>query len=142
MKSILFLCTGNSCRSQMAHGLANEIFGDKIKSYSAGIESHGLNPAAVKVMSEIGIDISHHQSQTLDEFDSKTFDYVVAVCEHAASNCPTFPNQTNVIIKQFDDPPKLAKLAKSDEEALRHYRIVRNQIRNWITTLPEQLSAS
>jgi len=142
MKSILFLCTGNSCRSQMAHGLANSLLGNEFKSYSAGIESHGLNPSAVKVMGEIGIDISNHQSQTLDEFESQEFDYVVAVCEHAASNCPTFPNQTNVIVHQFDDPPKLALNAKSDDEALSHYRNVRDQIKSWITTLPEQISVN
>lgn len=141
MKSILFLCTGNSCRSQMAHGLANSLLGDQFESYSAGIESHGLNPSAVQVMSEIGIDISQHQSQTLDEFDTKQFDYVVAVCEHAASNCPVFPDQTNVIVHQFDDPPKLAKQAKSSEEALSYYRTVRDEIKTWITTLPAQVSA-
>ena len=91
MKSILFLCTGNSCRSQMAHGFANSLLSDQFISYSAGIESHDLNQSAVKVMNEIGIDISQHHSQTLDEFDAEQFDYVVAVCEHAASNCPTFP---------------------------------------------------
>ncbi|MCL1077744.1 arsenate reductase ArsC [Parashewanella spongiae] len=140
MKSILFLCTGNSCRSQMAHGLANSLLSDKFVSYSAGIESHGLNPSAVKVMDEIGIDISHHQSNTLSEFNDEKFDYVVAVCEHAASNCPTFPDQTNVITRQFDDPPKLAQLAKSQEEALSHYRRVRDEIKDWITKLPAQVS--
>lgn len=142
MKSILFLCTGNSCRSQMAHGLANSLLGDTFTSYSAGIESHGLNPSAVKVMNEIGIDISDHQSQTLDQLNTKKFDYVIAVCEHAASNCPTFPAHTNVIVHQFDDPPKLAKHANSDDEALPHYRNVREQIKSWITTLPKQLSTN
>lgn len=142
MKSILFLCTGNSCRSQMAHGLANSLLSDQFKSFSAGIESHGLNPSAIKVMQEIGIDISQHQSQTLDEFDTKQFDYVVAVCEHAASNCPVFPEQTNVIVHQFDDPPKLAKQANTPEEALDHYRRVRDQIKSWITTLPEQVNVA
>lgn len=142
MKSILFLCTGNSCRSQMAHGLANSLLGDQFTSYSAGIESHGLNPSAVQVMSEIGIDISEHKSQTLDEFDTAQFDYVVAVCEHAASNCPVFPDQTNVIVHQFDDPPKLAKQAKSNEEALSYYRTVRDEIKTWITTLPAQVNVA
>ena len=141
MKSILFLCTGNSCRSQMAHGLANSLLSDQFISYSAGIESHGLNPSAIKVMNEIGIDISEHKSQTLDEFDTKQFDYVVAVCEHAASNCPVFPDQTNVIVHQFDDPPKLAKQAITADEALSHYRNVRDEIKSWITTLPAQVNA-
>jgi len=140
MKSILFLCTGNSCRSQMAHGFANSILGDEFSSYSAGIESHGLNPSAIKVMSEVGVDISGHQSQTLDEFEENQFDYVLAVCEHAASNCPTFPAKTNVITRQFDDPPKLAKEAKTDEEALSHYRRVRDEIKAWVTSLPVQMS--
>ncbi len=136
MKSILFLCTGNSCRSQMAHGFASSMLAEHFISYSAGIESHGLNPLAVMVMDEIGIDISHHQSQTLIEFDTSQFDYVFAVCEHAANNCPSFSSQTNVITHQFDDPPKLAKQAKSQEEALSYYRHVRDEIRDWITTLP------
>lgn len=139
MKSILFLCTGNSCRSQMAHGFANALLGDEYVSYSAGVESHGLNPSAVKVMQEVGVDISHHQSQTLNEFASHEFDYVVAVCEHAASNCPTFPAKTNVIVHQFDDPPKLAKQAKSSEEAIQAYRKVRDQIKHWVASLPAQM---
>jgi len=140
MKSILFLCTGNSCRSQMAHGFANSLLSDQFTSYSAGIESHGLNPSAVKVMKEVGIDISGHQSQTLSEFDTKAFDYVVAVCEHAASNCPIFPENTNVIIQQFDDPPKLAKQAKTPEEALSYYRKVRDEIKLWVTSLPAHIN--
>ena len=104
-------------------------------SFSAGIEAHGLNPSAVKVMDEVGIDISRHQSNTLNEFENKTFDYVVAVCEHAATNCPTFSQPTQLIKHQFDDPPKLAKNAKSSEEALLHYRRVRDEIKTWIQTL-------
>jgi len=141
MKSILFLCTGNSCRSQMAHGFANSLLNNEFVSYSAGIESHGLNQSAVQVMNEVGIDISHHQSQTLNEFDPTQFDYVVAVCEHAASNCPTFPVQTNVIIHQFDDPPKLANQEKSAEEGLVHYRRVRDEIKAWIIALPDQVNS-
>lgn len=140
MKSILFLCTGNSCRSQMAHGFAESLLSEEFTSYSAGIESHGLNPSAVQVMQEVGVDISNHQSQTLNEFESQEFDYVVAVCEHAASNCPTFPAKTSVIMHQFDDPPKLAKEAKSAEEALGYYRSVRDEIKHWITSLPAQIN--
>jgi len=124
----------------MAHGFANSLLSDEFTSYSAGIESHGLNPSAVKVMGEVGIDISGHQSQTLSEFDTDAFDYVVAVCEHAASNCPTFPAKTNVIVRQFDDPPKLAQQAATPEEALSHYRHVRDEIKHWITSLPTQIN--
>ena len=140
MKSILFLCTGNSCRSQMAHGFANSLLSDEFVSYSAGIESHGLNPSAVKVMDEVVIDISGHQSQTLSELPSKEFDYVVAVCEHAAKNCPTFLGDATVLTHQFDDPPKLALSASTPEEALSHYRSVRDDIKHWIGSLPSQLS--
>lgn len=136
MKSVLFLCTGNSCRSQMAHGFANTLLTDNFVSYSAGIESHGLNPSAVKVMAEAGVDISQYKSQTLDEFDMDQFDYVFAVCDHAATNCPAFSESTNVILNRFDDPPKLAKEAKSEDEALAHYRRVRDEIKAWITSLP------
>lgn len=136
MKSVLFLCTGNSCRSQMAHGFANTLLSNNFVSYSAGIESHGLNPSAVKVMAEAGIDISQYQSQTLDQFDMGQFDYVFAVCDHAATNCPSFSKETNVILNRFDDPPKLAKEAKSEDEALSHYRRVRDEIKAWITSLP------
>ncbi|RYV04065.1 arsenate reductase [Shewanella sp. OPT22] len=135
MKSILFLCTGNSCRSQMAHGFANAMLGEQFESYSAGIESHGLNPSAVQVMQEVGIDISRHQSNTLNEFENKTFDYVVAVCEHAANNCPTFTQTTQLIKRQFDDPPKLARGANTPEEALSHYRRVRDEIKDWVSDL-------
>lgn len=140
MKKLLFLCTGNSCRSQIAHGFANQILADDYISYSAGIESHGLNPNAVAVMHETGIDISEHRSETLTELDDVEFDYVIAVCEHAASNCPTFPAKTKVILHQFDDPPKLAKHAKTEEEALQNYRRVRDDIELWISTLPEQIN--
>lgn len=122
----------------MAHGLANTYLSDNFISYSAGIESHGLNPSAVKVMREIGIDISDYQSQTLDEFDMGQFDYVFAVCDHAATNCPAFSKETDVIVHRFDDPPKLAKNANTEEEALSHYRRVRDEIKMWITSLPAE----
>jgi len=140
MKSILFLCTGNSCRSQMAHGFANELLAEHFISYSAGIESHGLNPSAVQVMNEVGVDISQYQSQTLNEFEQQQFDYVVAVCEHAATNCPTFAATTKMLVHQFDDPPKLAQQANSPEEALSYYRHVRDEIKEWITSLPVQIN--
>ncbi len=129
---ILFLCTGNSCRSQMAEGWARHLKGDIIDVYSAGIEMHGLNPNAVKVMAEAGVDISKHRSKNVDELKDIKFDFVITVCGHANENCPFFPGKAKVVHVGFDDPPKLAKSAKSEEEALDCYRRVRDQIRCFI----------
>ena len=129
---ILFLCTGNSCRSQMAEGWARHLKGDIIDAYSAGIETHGLNTHAVKVMAEAGVDISKHTSKNVAELKDIRFDYVVTVCGHANENCPFFQGKTKVIHVGFDDPPKLAKSAKSEEEALTCYRRVRDQIRDFV----------
>ena len=136
---VLFLCTGNSCRSQMAEGWAKFLKSDVIESYSAGIETHGLNPNAVKVMAEAGVDITSHKSQLLNEFDGVEFDYVVTVCGHANESCPMFPGKTKVVHVGFDDPPKMAKEAKSEEEALNCYRKVRDEIKKFVETLPESL---
>lgn len=129
---ILFLCTGNSCRSQMAEGWARHLKGDIVEAYSAGIETHGLNPNAVKVMAEAGVDISKHRSKHVDELKGVKFDYVITVCDNASENCPFFPGNAKVIHVGFDDPPKLAKSAKSEEEALICYRRVRDEIRDFI----------
>ncbi len=131
-KRVLFLCTGNSCRSQMAEGWARHLRGDAIEPYSAGIKTHGLNPNAVKVMAEAGVDISGHHSKHLDELKDVPFDYVVTVCGHANEHCPMFPGETKVIHVGFDDPPKLAKNATTEEEALEHYRRVRDEIKEYI----------
>lgn len=139
--SILFLCTGNSCRSQMAEGLCLSLKGDQIECASAGIETHGLNPNAVRVMDEIGIDISHHQSKTVDDLDDQEFDYVVTVCDHAHETCPYFPAKTAVVHRGFDDPPRLAQDAETEEEKLEHYRHVRDDIRKFIEQLPGALHA-
>ena len=136
--TLLFLCTGNSCRSQMAEGLCRALRGDVLEPASAGIEKHGLNPDAVAVMAEIGIDISDHQSKTLDELPDE-FDYVVTVCGHANETCPYFPARTAVVHQGFDDPPALAREAASREEGLAHYRRVRDEIREYILTLPGAL---
>ena len=138
---VLFLCTGNSCRSQMAEGLCRHFRGDVIEPFSAGVEKHGLNPLAVRVMAEIGIDISGHRSKTVDDLDNTDFDYVVTVCGHADEICPFFPAKTRVIHRGFDDPPRLAEGAASEEEALVHYRRVRDEIREYILTLPDSLGA-
>jgi arsenate reductase (thioredoxin) len=138
---ILFLCTGNSCRSQMAEGLCRHFRGDFFEPFSAGIEKHGLNPLAVRVMAEIGIDISGHRSKTVDDLGRADFDYVVTVCGHADETCPVFPARIKVIHHGFDDPPRLAEGAASDEEALGHYRRVRDEIREYVLTLPDSLNA-
>lgn len=129
---ILFLCTGNSCRSQMAEGWCRHLKGDIIDAYSAGIETHGLNPNAVKVMAEAGVDISGHRSKHVDELKDLSFDYVITVCGHANESCPLFPAKTKVVHVGFEDPPALAKSAKSEEEALGCYRRVRDEIRSFI----------
>ena len=138
---ILFLCTGNSCRSQMAEGWARALKSDVIEAFSAGIETHGLNPNAVKVMEEAGVDIREQESQNLDAFKEVSLDYVVTVCSHADQNCPWFPGDAKVIHQGFDDPPKLAKDAKSEKEALDHYRRVRDEIKQFVETLPDALSS-
>ena len=136
---VLFLCTGNSCRSQMAEGWARQLKGDVIEPYSAGIETHGLNPNAVKVMTEAGVDISSHRSKHLDEVKDIDFDFVVTVCDNAHEHCPVFPGKTKLIHAGFDDPPRLAKNAKTEDEALNVYRRVRDEIKDFVKTLPEAL---
>ena len=136
---VLFLCTGNSCRSQMAEGWCRHLKGDCIEPYSAGIETHGLNPNAVKVMAEAGVDISGQKSKHIDEFKDVHLDYVITVCDNAYESCPVFPGKTKVIHVGFDDPPKLAKEAADENEALDCYRRVRDQIRAFIEFLPESL---
>jgi arsenate reductase (thioredoxin) len=137
---ILFLCTGNSCRSQMAEGWAHYLKGDVIEAYSAGIETHGMNLSAVRVMAEAGVDISHHHSKHLDEIKNIPFDWVITVCDNANESCPIFPGKVKRFHISFDDPPRLAKTAKSEDEALSHYRRVRDQIRDFVNKLPDNLS--
>ncbi len=134
MLKVLFLCTGNSCRSQMAEGWARHLKGDQIEAYSAGIETHGLNPDAVRVMAEAGVDISRHRSKHVDELRNIDFDYVVTVCDHAHESCPVFLGKAKVIHVGFDDPPRLAVNAKTEEERLAPYRRVRDEIRTFVET--------
>jgi arsenate reductase (thioredoxin) len=141
---ILFLCTGNSCRSQMAEGWTRHLKSDLIEACSAGIETHGLNPHAVRVMAEAGVDISGHKSENVNDLLHIPFDYVVTVCGHASENCPLFPGQAPRIIHiGFDDPPQLARelagQGASEEEQLDCYRKVRDQIREFVQSLPEAL---
>ena len=136
---ILFLCTGNSCRSQMAEGWARALKGDRIEAYSAGIETHGLNPRAVQVMAEAGVNISGHRSNTLADLPTKDFDFVVTVCDRAHESCPFFPGKTRVSHVGFDDPPHLARNAQTEEEALAPFRRVRDEIKAFVETVPQAL---
>lgn len=136
---LLFLCTGNSCRSQMAEGWARALRSARIEPFSAGLEAHGLNPRAAQVMGECGVDITAQTSDRLEDLPDLDFDYVVTVCDHAREVCPVFPGRARVVHAGFDDPPALARDAASEEEALAHYRRVRDEIRAFVETLPEAL---
>jgi len=139
MLKVLFLCTGNSCRSQMAEGWTRRLHGSLIEAHSAGIETHGLNPDAVRVMAEAGVDIAGQRSKHVDELREVAFDLVVTVCDHASQQCPMFPGNTRVIHVGFDDPPRLAAAATTDDERLAPYRRVRDEIRAFVATLPDLL---
>lgn len=123
----------------MAEGWARALLGDVVEPYSAGIKTHGLNPIAVAVMREAGIDISMQQSKTVDDLLPSGFDLVVTVCGHANDDCPTFADAARVVHVPFDDPPKLAADAATVEETLVHYRRVRDEIRDFIERLPAML---
>jgi arsenate reductase len=133
---ILFLCTGNSCRSQMAEGWAKQLLGDSVEAWSAGVATHGLNEWAVRVMGEAGVNISDHKSKLVDDLLYIDFDYVVTVCDHARESCPVFPGQAALVHRSFDDPPGLAKSARTEEEILAVYRRVRDEIRGFVAELP------
>jgi len=136
---VLFLCTGNSCRSQMAEGWARHLKADSIEAHSAGTAPRTLDPRAVKVMAEAGVDISRQKPKRVNEFKEIEFDFVVTVCDHAHESCPVSPGKTKVVHVGFDDPPRLAANAKNGEEALKHYRRVRDEIRAFVETLPDAL---
>lgn len=140
MVKVLFLCTGNACRSQMSEGWARRLKDDRIEAYSAGAAPHGLDPRAVKVMAEAGVDISGHTSKHVDTLLHVPFDYVVTVCDNAAESCPVFPGSVRKVHRSFQDPPRLAREACSEEEALKHYRRVRDEIRAFVETLPDALT--
>jgi arsenate reductase len=133
---ILFLCTGNSCRSQMAEGWARYLKSDTIEPYSAGVEIHGMNPLAVQVMAEAGVDISQQRSKHVRELMNIPFDWVITVCDNANETCPVFPGKVKRFHVSFDDPPKLAKNAVSPEGVLFCYSRVRDDIRDFVETLP------
>ncbi len=136
---ILFLCTGNSCRSQMAEGWTRHLKGDLIEPYSAGVQPHGIDPRAVQVMAEAGVDLSAQYSKDVSDFDEIEFDYVITLCDRAHTSCPFFPAKTQVLHVGFDDLPRLAADSSSEEEALTHYRRVRDELRRFVEKLPRVL---
>lgn len=136
---ILFLCTGNSVRSQMAEGWAKHLKGGVIEPYSAGIKAHGLNPLAVEVMKEAGVDISNQRSKHVSTLMDIPFDYVITVCSHADENCPVFPGKVKVVHSGFDDP---ARAEGGNEGKLAVFRRVRDEIRVFIEGLPNSLNNS
>lgn len=139
MKKILFLCTGNSCRSQMAEGWCNHLFAGRIQGFSAGVRAQGLNPYAVAAMQEAGVNISDQKSQLLDEFIDEQFDVVLTVCNNAAENCPVFMGAKKTIHCSFDDPPALAAKEEQALAKMSHYHRVRDEIRDYISQLGAQI---
>lgn len=144
---VLFLCTANACRSQMAEGWARRLHADRLEPFSAGVAPGGVDPRAVSVMAEGGVDLSGHASKHVDDLlreldaQGEGFDVVVTVCDSARESCPVFPRRTRTIHRDFEDPPRLAAGAASEEEALEHYRRVRDRIRRFVASLPETLEA-
>lgn len=128
MKRILVLCTGNSCRSQIAEGYLKHFAGDQSEVYSAGIETHGVNPRAIAIMQEDGIDISNHTSNNIEEYKQIGFDYVITVCDNAKERCPFFPTTAKKVHQNFPDP---AKAFGSEEEIMREFRKVREMIKTY-----------
>ena len=138
---ILFLCTGNSCRSQMAEAWTNRLKGDQFVAYSAGVEPKPVDPRAVKAMAETGIDISQQESKDIEAFGDMEFDYVITLCDNARESCPFFPAGTRLLHQGFDDPPKLAEDAGDEGEAMAHYRRVRDEIRASVEKMTAILAA-
>jgi len=136
---VLYLCTGNSCRSQMAEAWTRVLQGDRVEAFSAGVAPHGIDPRAVQAMAEVSIDISGQHSKDVDTFDEVEFDYVITLCDNAHQACPVFPAKTRVMHVGFDDPPRLAAGSQTDEEAMVHYRRVRDEIKAFVEQLPNIL---
>jgi arsenate reductase len=136
---LLFLCTGNSCRSQMAEGWTRKLKSDQIEAYSTGVAPSAVDPRAIRAMSETGVDISGQKSKDISEFLKIPFDYVVTLCDHANESCPIFPGKTKRVHKGFEDPPMLAAKESSEDAAMEHYRRVRDEIRAFVEGLPENL---
>ncbi|NWH04870.1 arsenate reductase ArsC [Desulfobacter latus] len=138
-KTVLFVCEMNTCRSQMAEGWAHYLYPDKINAFSAGISTGPLDPLAVKVMKEAGVDISGHETHAVKDFMEKDIDCVITVCDTAAQKCPSFAADVNVICQSFDNPPELTKNLTNEDERLAVYRRVRDEIRLFVEGLPEKL---
>jgi arsenate reductase (thioredoxin) len=136
---VLFLCTGNSCRSQMAEAWTRILKGDRIDAHSAGVDPHSVDRRAVKAMAEVDIDISGQTSEDVESLEDIEFDYVITLCDQAHQGCPFFSAKTRVLHVGFDDPPRLAADARTDEEAMAHYRRVRDEIKTFVEKLPEIL---
>jgi len=139
MIRVLFLCTGNSCRSQMAEGWARHLKPDIIQAHSAGVRPHKLDGRAVNVMAEAGVDISGHRSKHVAELMDITFDYVVTVCDDTREECPFFPGKAKIVHVGFEDPPKLAETAATEEEAVAHYRRIRDEVKAFVEKMPDNL---
>lgn len=138
---VLFLCTGNSCRSQMAEGWARALHGPRLDAASAGTQPGGVHPLAVRAMAEAGVDLSGHQSEHVDRLRGEPFDLVITLCDSARDSCPAWVGAGRVLHMGFDDPPRLAAGAANDNEALPHFRRVRDEIRDFVAALPEQLAS-
>lgn len=138
-KNILFLCVGNSCRSQMAEGWVRYLKPDIFNAFSAGTQPKAVDPRAIKAMSEVGVDISGQRSKTVDELAGISFDVVVTLCDGAREACPFLPGNFVRVHKPFLDPPYMAQNAKTEEEAMKHYRLVRDEIRDFVQGMPENL---
>jgi arsenate reductase len=137
MKNVLVLCTGNSCRSQMAHGYLKHFASEGTRIYSAGVETHGLNPDAAAIMAEDGIDISSHTSNHVDEYSEINFQLILTVCDHARERCPVFPSTAEKVHVNFPDP---SKFSGNGEEKISEFRRVRNLIRDYCRNLTSEYS--
>lgn len=135
MKKVLVLCTGNSCRSQIAHGYLQQFAGDKAQVYSAGVEIHGVNPKAVKIMADDGVDISSHTSNNVDEYMDIPFDYIITVCDNAKENCPYFPSKAQRLHQNFPDP---AKATGTEQEVMEEFKRVRDMIKVYAADFVKQ----
>jgi arsenate reductase (thioredoxin) len=135
MKKILVLCTGNSCRSQIAHGYLQKLANHKAEVYSAGIETHGVNPRAIAIMKEDNIDISNYTSNNINEYRDLDFDFVITVCDNAKERCPFFPTSAKKIHHNFNDP---AKAIGTEEEIMNEFRKVRDEIKKYCRAFIEK----
>ena len=138
-KKILFLCTGNSCRSQMAEAWTRHLWHGRFEAYSAGVAPNRMDPRTVRVMEEVGIPMTGYHPKHVDALREVLFDYVVTVCDHAREACPYFPGTHEILHRGFEDPPALAGGAATEEETLGYYRKIRDEIRAFIASLPEFL---